>query len=183
MTDGAATAIEPPRRRRWPRVLLVASLALNALLIGIIIRGLWGLRTELAMRGAGLPAFVATLPADRREKLREVAPAAPQGSLRALRGELRRARLDAYRAFTADPFDKAAFTAAQKRLFDLEAEVRLSAQRMLPEIGERMTPEERRAYMRWRGAEPGGFRRGGGQHGPRWQGGPNGEGGGSGSRL
>lgn len=169
MTDAVASPAAPPNRRRWLVVLLVASLAINALLVGVILRSLWAVRANLAVTGGGiergLPAFVSTLPANRREALRPRDAVAQPGTLRPLRTELRQARFEAARAFVADPFDKQAFIAAQKRLFDAESELRLAIQRALPEIGERMTASERRAYLHWRGHRFGGFRRGGGSRG------------------
>jgi uncharacterized membrane protein len=142
---------------------MIASLALNALLIGVIIRGLWIARANFAMAGAAveasIPAFVNTLPQQRREELRRASlPERPITVLRPLRMELRRARADAARAFLADPFDKQALIAAQERLFEAEDNLRRTAQKLLPELGERLTPAERRAYLNWRGH--GGDRRG-----------------------
>ena len=153
--------------------LLVVSLALNALLVGVVMRGLWTIRANIAMTGGAiestLPAFVNTLPADRREELAQRCGRPARQRFGRLRMELRRARDEAARAFVADPFDKQAFIAAQSRLFEAESDLRLSIQRMLPDIGERMTASERRAYLNWRGhgrGGPGGFRRGGqGQRG------------------
>ena len=79
--------------------------------------------------------------------------------------------MEAARIFRADPFDKAAFTEAQKRMFEAETRLREAQLRHLPEIGERMTAEERRGYLNWRGRGMGGGYRRGGEGGPR--GGPS----------
>ena len=66
-------------------------------------------------------------------------------------------------------FDKAAFVAAQSRLFDAEARLHQTMQKLLPEIGEQMTAAERRGYLSWRGrGYGGGYRRseGGGRGRP-----------------
>jgi uncharacterized membrane protein len=145
-------------------IFLVASLALNALLLGVIMRGLWIARANIVMTGGAietsLPAFVSTLPASRREELRRSSLAEQPAAIRPLRRELRRARTEAYRAFIAEPFDKAAFVAAQNRLFEAESNLRRTMQHLLPEMGERLTAAERRAYMSWRGHGWGGGRRG-----------------------
>lgn len=142
-------------RRRWPRVLLIASLALNALLIGVILRGLWIARSNFAAGGfaleTALPAFVSTLPEPRREELRRASLPERPGELRPLRIEIRRARADVARAFLADPFDKPAFLAAQSRLNEAEIRLRTTVQQIMPELGERLTAQERRAYLNWRG--------------------------------
>lgn len=162
----------PGKRRRWIFVLLLASLAINALLAGAVMRSLWHVRASMAITGGGveqsLPAFVATLPADRRDALRREEREAlerPGLQQRPLRVEIRRARAEAARLFIADPFDKQAFIAAQKRLFDAENQFRLAIQKALPEIGERMTAGERRAYLSWRAPHAFNGRRGGARGG------------------
>ena len=154
MTDPLAPSL--PTRRPWLRYLLIASLAFNALLIGVIIRGLWIARANFALGGgaveASIPAFVSTLPQHRRDELRRgTLPDRPIAMLRPLRMEMRRARADAARTFLAEPFDKQAFVAAQERLFEAENNLRRAIQTMLTELGERLTAAERRAYMNWRG--------------------------------
>lgn len=152
-----------PRRRRWPWVLLIVSLALNALLAGIVLRGMWAVRTQAILTGGGVegqfPAFVASLPPERRRELRQhLLP--ERESLRAMRMELRRARLEAARIFAAEPYDRQAFAAAQARALDAEVRLRKAITGTLPVAGERMTQAERRALVQWRGW--GGYRRGGG---------------------
>jgi len=153
----------PAARGRWLWIALVGSLAFNALLVGVIARSLWQVRANLAMTGSGietsLPAFVKTLPAERREVVGGAAGQDKPGALRPLRMEVRRARAEAIRQFLAEPFDKQAFIAAQGRLLEAETKLRMSMQRLLPELGERMTAAERRAYLNWR-AHAWGYRRG-----------------------
>lgn len=164
MAEMSIPAAMPPRR--WLGYLMIASLALNALLIGAVARSLWHVRANIAMTGGGvetsLPAFVSTLPANRREELRRAGSPDRPGMLRPLRMEVRRARMEAARLFIAEPFDKAAFVAAQERLSDAEAQLRSAIQRMLPEMGERMTATERRDYLSWRNPYGWGQRRGSG---------------------
>ncbi len=171
MTDATQPAAAP-RRRRWLGVLLIVSLALNALLIGVVLRGLWIARTNIVMTGGSieraLPAFIASLPAARREELQRAQLADKPAALRPLRSELRQARAEANRIFLTDPFDRAAFVAAQSRLLAAEAKLRSAIFNVLPEMGERLTIEERWAYLRWRGhgwSRGGGFRRGGNREG------------------
>lgn len=163
MTD-VAPGPGAPRRLRWPRILLIVSLVLNALLLGVVLRGLWAVRANMALGGGGieggLPAFVATLPANRREELRQTVTANRPAELRPLRADIRRARADMARAFTADPFDRQAFIAAQQRVTEAESRFRMTVQQVLPEMGERMTAAERRAFLSWRGHGFGGHRRG-----------------------
>ena len=169
MSETAIPAVAPPRRR-WLWIALIASLAINAVLVGMVVRTLWHVRAHVVMAGGGvegsLPAFVNTLPAERRDALSKAGVPERPGMLRPLRMEVRQARMEAARIFRADPFDKAAFVAAQGRLFDAETRLRQGVQQMMPEIGERMTAAERRAYLQWRGRGfGGGFRRGEGKGG------------------
>lgn len=163
MTDAVPAA--PPPRRNWSRILLIASIALNALLIGVIVRGLWIARTNLALSGgaaeASIPSFLNSLPQERREELRRGTDLTERpAGIRPLRMEVRRARAETTRAFLADPFDKQAFVAAQERLLESETNLRRAIHDILPELGERLTATERRAYLNWRGHRGHGDRRG-----------------------
>ena len=171
----------PVKQKRWSwlKLALIASLAFNALVVGVVLRGAWQIRATLATSPAGLeanlPAFISTLPAERREALgRDGTLARPGVVLRPLRMALRQARTDAARAFLADPFDKQAFVAAQSRVTEAETELRRAVQVMLPEIAERMTAQERRAFVRWRAPGRGGP--GGRWGGPPADDGPEGDG-------
>lgn len=152
MTAAADSAATRPARRRWLWIALLVSVAVNALLVGVIARSLWQLRGGAALGGAlegNLASFVSSLPPERRNALRQDALGErPQLALRPLRMELRMARMEAMRIFLAEPFDKKAFTAAQERMLDAEVKLRRAVQRFLPELGERMTPQERRALAR-----------------------------------
>jgi uncharacterized membrane protein len=145
----------PVRRRRWLWIVLTSSLAVNALLVGVIARAIWEFRTGAIVAGAqvesALPAFISSLPAERRDTLRKDVPGNRREEMRGLRQSLRTARIEAIRAFTADPFDKARFVAAEDRLLEAELAVRRARRSFLPEIAQHMTAEERVAYLRWRG--------------------------------
>jgi uncharacterized membrane protein len=145
----------PVRRRRWIWIVLTISLAVNALLVGVIARAIWEFRSGAIVAGAqvesALPAFISSLPAERRDTLRKDVPGNRGEQMRELRQTLRTARMDAIRAFTADPFDKARFVAAEDRLLEAELAVRRARRSFLPEIAQHMTADERLAYLRWRG--------------------------------
>lgn len=164
-SNSSAPAPPVATRRRWLWIGLITSLVVNALLVGMVSRALWHTRSQMMLLGgagdASLPAFVDSLPTERRDTLRRAGPPDRPGMMRPLRMEVRRARADAARLFLAEPFDKQAFIAAQARLFDAESRLRQAVQKLLPEIGERMTVAERRAYLNWRARGfNGGFRRG-----------------------
>jgi uncharacterized membrane protein len=150
------TATErPARRRRWIWIVLTISLAVNALLVGVMARAIWQMRAGAIVAGArvetALPAFISSLPADRRDVLRKDVPGNRRDEMRSLRLSLRQARSDAIQAFLAEPFDKGKFVAAEDRLLEAELAVRRATRSFLPEIAEHMTSEERSAYLRWRG--------------------------------
>ena len=161
MSEAAAAPAAPPKQRRWLKVALIASLALNALVIGVVLRSMWQFRASYMMSPAGieagLPAFVDTLPRERRDALRVEGLVDRQRQLRPLRVDLRRARADAARAFLAEPFDRQAYVAAQAAVLEAEVKLRRTAQAVLPDLAQRMTAEERRSFVGWRG---------------RWRGGP-----------
>jgi len=157
MSETPPAAAAPVRpRRNWLKIALIVSLAFNALVIGIIVRSIWQFRAGIAFSGAGLetnlPAFIGTLPRERRDALRkEGVMGRPGEVMRPLRGELRRARGELTRVFLSEPFDKQAFMAAQSKVAEAEASLRRAVQELLPDIADRLTADERRAFLKWRG--------------------------------
>ena len=145
-----------PGASRVTRVALIASLALNALFIGGVASAF--IRHGMAPRGwsrpggpqMGLGAYVATLPADRAKAI-----LGRVGDRRQIMGpihrEVRQARDAALAALSAEPFDKERFLAAQTQLIETENRQRMAQRDILAEIAGSMTPEERRAYLHWRG--------------------------------
>ena len=171
MSEAATPPVARPGRSRWLRWLLIASLAFNALVIGLVVRSVWHMRAaSMSVVGgldARLPGFVDTLPPERRDALRRLGMADRPRQLRPLRLEVRRARGDVMRAFLAEPFDKQALSKAQAAALEAEIRLRTAVQEILPEIGERMTPAERRALVGWRAPGFGGPGFGPGRRGPR----------------
>ena len=140
---------------RGTRLALLASLALNTLLVGGLVSAFvrygpsaFGAPGPTSQRNLG--AYVSTLPAERGDAImRRVGE--KRRALGPTRRELRTAREDALAALTSEPFDKDRFLAAQTRLIEVEHAQRLGQRDVLAEIAGSMTPEERRAYVRWRG--------------------------------
>ena len=159
MNEAAAPPAPRPARRRWMTGLLIASLSLNAVMVGAVIRSIWHMRIAGAIAGpaleARLPGFIGTLPQERREKLRAEGLIDRPRLLRPLRAEVRRARAEVARAFEAQPFDRQAFVTAQTAMLEAETKLRREVQNVLPDIAERLTAEERRSFIRWRGRGPG----------------------------
>lgn len=164
--SAAAPAAPRPRTPRWVMAVLVLSLAVNALVIGVVLRFAWHVRGAAAMSVDGLPAtlgsYVGQLPPNRREELRRELGEGRQQFF-PLRRDLQLARREAANRFIAEPLDKEAFVAALRRVQAAENKLREAMQTRMPEIAATMTVEERRAFVRWwggnregRGRPPGG---------------------------
>ena len=139
-------------RRRWGRVALIASLALNMLLIGAA--GAAMVRFSAARPVASgvntnLLEFVATLPDDRYRAVWS-ATRNERRSLRPLRTEVREARVAWRASLTTEPFDRQKFADAQSRLLEAEMRARTEAKRLFLEIAAHLTPAERAAFAAWR---------------------------------
>jgi uncharacterized membrane protein len=151
-------AAPAPRRRvpRWLWVVLIASLAANLFVVGVVARSIIPGRYAAANFGSGglfgnLMAYTGELPADRRAAVRQtVGKDRPLHALRPLREELRAERREAARLFRAEPFDKEAFLAAETRVQAAEAKLRQTVVRLAVDIAGRMTAEERANFLKWR---------------------------------
>ena len=154
----APAPVPAPRRRapRWLWVVLIASLAANLFVVGVVARSIMPNRYAAANHGFGglfgnLLAYTRELPADRRAAVRQsAAKDRPLQALRPLREELRAERREAARLFRAEPFDKEAFLAAESRVQAAEAKLRQSVVRFAVDLAGRMTAEERADFLKWR---------------------------------
>lgn len=136
--------------RRWS-LWLIASLCLNLFLIGLVVVGLVVARKRMIaseVSGAGgLPPEVVLemLPPSGQVKMCNVL-AGRAGAYGRIGAEIADARRDMFRAFRAEPFDAAAFTAAQNRL--TEAQVALLRERAASSaaVTAQLTAEERKHF-------------------------------------
>jgi uncharacterized membrane protein len=141
---------------RWMAGALLASLALNLLVLGLAAGAAWHVRGGQQAMGGGnllgnLLAFSQTLPAPRRSELAAVVrDPRQQPELRAQRQEVRMARREVMRLFTADPFDLAAFRAAEARAAEIEGRMRNVADGMAADLAKQLTSTERAAFLKWR---------------------------------
>lgn len=152
MTQSAPTLL-PSRWQsaRWLPAVLIASLALNLAVIGMVGGAL--------LRGSPPPGpqqitpnllgFTNTLPTDRRKALLE-ATAQERQTLRPFRRDVRIAREEVLKALVAEPFNKDAYIAAQTQLGEKEERSRAAVHELFARLAERMTPQERQAFKRWR---------------------------------
>lgn len=117
-----------PRRRRWLGAALVASLAINLFLVGLLAGGWLAQRPDAAFNPAAGPGFmphmIRSLPPQAREAAIERF-AERRGALRSQMLELRQARRAVYQALTAEEFDRGtlevALTDLRRQAFDLQA--------------------------------------------------------------
>lgn len=148
MADTADNAV--PKRRSWLKWLLVASLALNVLIAGVVIGAIVRGGTS---GGRGAPqnviGYVMSLPADRRQELMQRS-ANVRPELRALRQQVRAANRERLAALTAEPFDRTRYVAAQTRQIEAETKIRMLMRDIVADTAAGMSLDERRAFLRWR---------------------------------
>lgn len=145
----------PETRRRVPRWLLVAlfvSLALNLVIIGSVAGAVWRFRKPPVWAGAVTPnllGYASSLPAARRKALWD-ATAEERRLARPFRREVRVAREETINALIAEPFEKQRFFDAQARQAETEHRAREAVRSLYAKLADVLTPEERRAFPRWR---------------------------------
>jgi len=142
---------EPDMRRapRWMWIMLVASLALNLIIIGMAAATAFHFRKHHRGPMARFDQYIQTLPAKRRDKLKELLEQR-RATVRPLRRKARAARRKARRAFTAEPFDR-------DRLFETyrlasDARIALTKARgdWYAKFAAELSADERRDYIKWR---------------------------------
>lgn len=133
--------------------LLIASMAFNLLIVGLIggamVSHRFGRHHESAFGDPGLRGFMRSLPKDRREALRASGEQARQ-NWRPLRQAVQRARAEVDTAMTAVPFDAARTEKALNDLVAAEATARRAGTAVLINAVSQMTAEERARFQKWR---------------------------------
>lgn len=138
-----------PAAGRGLRIALMASLALNVLIIG-------GVATTLLCfggkghhhRGSGLMGFVETLPSERAKSIGDKLKA-DREALRPLRQAQREARGQARSALMAQPFDASAFRTALDNAATAGYEEKKARMGMLADLAAELTPDERQQLHQW----------------------------------
>ena len=150
------TSTSPAAKRRAPRWLWIGffvSIAINLLIAGIAIGAVWHHKAGKAYRDGGAPrhfgAFLWRLPKERREMFKK-AFRERRPEFRGFRSDIRNAREQAEALLIKEPFDKAAFAEANRKLHESRARLRGAQFSMFPEIAEMMTAEERSLFLEWR---------------------------------
>ena len=153
MTDaGNANAGATRQAPRWMLVALFVSLALNLVVVGSVAGAVWRCRAPPPWAASVIPnllGYASTLPPERRKELWD-STAEERGHIRPFRREVRAAREETIKALVAEPFDRAKFLAAQARQAEAENRARTAVQDLYVKIADSLTPEERRAFPRWR---------------------------------
>ena len=109
MTDAGAPRTEPVRRTpRWMLVALLASLAVNLIVVGSVAGAMWRFRKAPPWASAVTPnllGYASTLPAERRKRLWEDTTE-ERRHIRPFRREVRTAREETIKTLIAEPFEK-----------------------------------------------------------------------------
>jgi uncharacterized membrane protein len=141
----------PPRRRasRWIWALLIASLALNLLVIGIICGSLWAIKRgglwDAPLFLERTHRFMTRLPADRRKEIRRIfAEYKPQ--LTPAWREVRQARVNVGRLIDGD-YTPEELEEALGELSQKETRARELATPMIAAMLAALQPQERRLFL------------------------------------
>jgi uncharacterized membrane protein len=152
-----ATGMHGTRSSRWLMPVLVASLALNLVVIGAAGSLLWrGYRQPPEALGPlgrrlvpTLISYSATLAPERRRELDRLTTRERQTVI-PLRRALVAARAEVNKALTAQPFDQTHYLAAYARMVEADKLSREASFKLQVALSLHFTPEERLGYLRWR---------------------------------
>mgnify|MGYP000943656995 CR=1 FL=1 len=153
MSDVAQPAAPQDNGKRRLKYALIASLALNLLIIGAVAGTMYGFRKHhprFAERGEdfGMMGLTRVLPEERRKEVRKLLRA-DRANLRPLMEEVRTARREAADKLGADPFDRAGLEAAIANVAEKERAVRSAAVATFLGHAEKLTAEERTKLADW----------------------------------
>ncbi len=152
MTETRAPALAWATAPRWMRVTLIASLAVNLLIAGVVASAMVRFRHAPFSSFHGGPtllSFTQTLPRERRQEL-WTGTSELRRTLRPMRWEIRDARKAVNDAIAAEPFDAARFEKAQLALFEADSRLRKEAVGLYSAIAQKLTQQERAAFAKWR---------------------------------
>ena len=147
MTDNTA---DKPGGNRKLRIALMASLALNVLIIGAI-AGTFVFGRQHGWKHhkqRGLSGFAHTLPAERGDALREKLKG-QKATLAPYRDAEDKARDEARKVLMTEPFDAEAFKAAVANAAETDCAEKKARMALFAETVASLTPEERRELHAW----------------------------------
>ena len=149
MTIETPDVIAGSGRRRWA---LIASLAVNFLLIGLVLAGVWRVRHH-GLPGSGndlsLVGFVHQLPSDRQSGIREQLMA-ERNNMRPLRQDARETWTAANAVLSEEPYDKDKLKAALAKSREATARFEEALSSILAETAAKLSPAERKSLQAWR---------------------------------
>ena len=146
MTDAAPVAGSSYRKLRYA---LMASLALNVLVIGAVAGTLCFKRPGPGgPKGSGLLGFAHTLPRERSDMIRQKF-ADSRSQMETLRQAIGDARANVRTTLTAEPFDQAKLNAALDGVVQAENNEHRAKVTMFGETVGQLTPEERKQLHDW----------------------------------
>lgn len=156
MTDvsGPGPAAAQGMASRRVKYVLIASLALNLLVVGAVASVMFGFAKHRPHFGHGrgedfgLMGLTRHLPEERRKEIRKDLRA-DRERLRPLVDEIRAARREAADKLAAEPFDKAALEAAILAAGEKERALRQTAVTSFVGHAERLTASERKMLSEW----------------------------------
>lgn len=139
------------RRPRWLYPVLIASLALNLLIVGAATGAMWSHRHGHHRFGGerGLFGFVRELPRERQTDIREVLEAERE-KLKPLREAARTNWTESNEMLGTEPFDRDKYKASLDRMNEAQMKVRTAITDTMADLAARLTPEERRILKDWR---------------------------------
>jgi uncharacterized membrane protein len=157
VTDGdaaaAAAAPQSPKERRL-KLMLIASLAFNLLVVGAVagamIFGPHGPRHRGGSPGDeyGLMGFTRALSSDRRGPIRK-AIKEQRETFKPLREAVDEARRQAAEVLVTEPFSKDKLKEAFDKINEADVKLKSAGQAMLLGTAESLTPDERRQLKDW----------------------------------
>lgn len=156
MTDVSEPSPETAQAKRARRLkyALIASLAVNLLVVGAVAGMMFGFAKHRPHFGHGrgedfgLMGLTRHLPEERRKEIRKDLRA-DRERLRPLVDEIRAARREAADKLVAEPFDKAALEAAILAAGEKERALRQTAVTSFVGHAERLTASERKMLSEW----------------------------------
>lgn len=154
MTDVDTRPAGTPPVRRWLFPLLVASLALNLLVVGGMIGAKISHHKRFGAPGLhgadrGLMGFVRDLPEDRRTVIGDQIKKLRDG-VKPLRQAVREAWDETNTVLTAEPFDKAKFEASLAKVSAAEDTFRAAVNSGFADTAAALTADERKQLYAWR---------------------------------
>jgi uncharacterized membrane protein len=152
--DAAGAAAQPPSpKERRLKVILIASLALNLLVIGAVAGSMIFHRHGPRHGGArgddyGLMSFTRVLSSDRRGPIRKTIKEQRE-AFKPLRQEVDETRRKAADVLVEEPFSKDKLKDAFDKVNEADLKLKSAGQGMLLNTAESLTPDERRALKEW----------------------------------